>query len=80
MYLTTVIYPLSVVRSRYPSYAWLVEFNPMTPIIEAFRYGFLGQGTFTLSSLAITAGITLLILSVGIFTFNKVERNFIDTV
>jgi len=80
MYLTTVIYPLSVVRSRYPSFAWLVEFNPMTSIIEAFRYGFLGQGTIIFSSLAVTTGTTLLILLVGIFIFNKVERNFIDTV
>lgn len=80
MYLTTVIYPLSVVRGRYPSYAWLVELNPMTSIIEAFRYGFLGQGTFTFLSLVVTSGTTLLILLIGIFTFNAVERNFIDTV
>ena len=42
MYLTTVIYPLSTVKEKYPKYQWLVEYNPMTPIIEAFRYGFLG--------------------------------------
>ncbi|HEX3384448.1 MAG TPA: ABC transporter permease, partial [Mucilaginibacter sp.] len=70
----------SVVRNRYPSLRWLIELNPMTSIIEAFRYGFLGQGTFTLESLAITAGITLLILFAGIVIFNRVERNFIDTV
>lgn len=80
MYLTTVIYPLSVVQQRYPSYKWLVEYNPMTSIIEAFRFGFLGHGTFTLSSLSITSGTTILIVLIGIVTFNRVERNFIDTV
>lgn len=80
MYLTTVIYPLSVVENKYPRYKWLVEYNPMTAIIEAFRYGFLGQGTFTTQSLVITTLITLIVLLTGIITFNQVERNFIDTV
>jgi lipopolysaccharide transport system permease protein len=80
MYLTTVIYPLSVVKSKYPGYAWLVAYNPMTSIIEAFRYGFLGQGTFTMLSLSITTAITTIILLIGILIFNRVERTFIDTV
>jgi lipopolysaccharide transport system permease protein len=80
MYLTTVIYPLSTVKEKYPKYQWLVEYNPMTPIIESFRYGFLGQGTFTMLSLGITTVITILILLIGIVIFNRVERTFIDTV
>jgi lipopolysaccharide transport system permease protein len=80
MYLTTVIYPLSVVENKYPRFAWLVEYNPMTSIIEAFRFGFLGQGTFTILSLGITTVITTTILLIGILVFNRVERTFIDTV
>ena len=80
MYLTTVIYPLSTVKIKYPKYEWMVEYNPMTSIIEAFRYGFLGQGTFTILSLAITTAITILIMFAGIVIFNRVERNFIDTI
>lgn len=80
MYLTTVIYPLSTVKEKYPKYQWMVEYNPMTPIIESFRYGFLGQGTFTMLSLGITTVITILILLIGIVIFNRVERTFIDTV
>jgi lipopolysaccharide transport system permease protein len=80
MYLTTVIYPLSYVKTKYPKYEWLVEYNPMTSIIEAFRYGFLGEGTFTTTSLLITTVITTGILLTGIIIFNRVERNFIDTV
>jgi lipopolysaccharide transport system permease protein len=80
MYLTTVIYPLSAVKEKYPKYAWLVEYNPMTPIIEAFRYGFLGKGTFSMLSLGITTLITTVILLAGIIIFNRVERTFVDTV
>jgi len=80
MYLTTVIYPLSTVKQKYPHYQWMVEYNPMTSIIEAFRYGFLGQGTFTMLSLGITTLITIIIMLFGIVVFNRVERNFIDTV
>jgi lipopolysaccharide transport system permease protein len=80
MYLTTVIYPLSVVKEKYPHYLWMVEYNPMTPIIEAFRYGFLGEGTFTILSLGITTVITTMILLAGTIIFNRVERTFIDTV
>jgi lipopolysaccharide transport system permease protein len=80
MYLTTVIYPLSTVKAKYPKYQWLVEYNPMTSIIEAFRYGFLGKGTFTMLSLGVTTVITCFIMLVGILIFNRVERNFIDTV
>lgn len=80
MYLTTVVYPLSYVKAKYPAYDWLIEYNPMTSIIETFRYGFLGEGTFTAASLLITAAITTAILLIGIIIFNRVERNFIDTV
>jgi lipopolysaccharide transport system permease protein len=80
MYLTTVIYPLSTVKEKYPKYKWLVEYNPMTPIIEAFRYGFLGKGSFNMVSLGVTTAITTIILVAGIITFNRVERTFIDTV
>lgn len=80
MYLTTVIYPLSTIKSKYPAYAWLVEYNPMTTIIEIFRYAFLGQGTFSILSLGITAALTVLIMLLGLITFNRVERTFIDTV
>lgn len=80
MYLTTVIYPLSEVKKKFPDYQWLVEYNPMTSLIEAFRYAFLGQGTFITTSLLVTAISATVILVLGIVVFNRVERNFIDTV
>ncbi|MBB6235484.1 lipopolysaccharide transport system permease protein [Pedobacter sp. AK013] len=80
MYATTVIYPLSEALKKYPAYAWIIEYNPMTPIIETFRYGFLGEGSFSWSSLGYASGITTALLLFGIVIFNKVERNFVDTV
>ena len=80
MYTTTVVYPLSEAIKKYPTYEWLFSLNPMTSIIETFRFGFLGQGTFSWSSLGISALITICITVTGILIFNKVERNFIDTV
>lgn len=80
MYATTVIYPLSTAIEKYPAYSWIIEYNPMTPIIETFRYGFLGEGSFSWGSLGYSTGVTLLFLVVGTLIFNKVEKTFVDTV
>lgn len=77
MYATTVIYPLSAAPEKY---RWVLELNPMTAIIETFRYAFLGSGQFSASSLTYTTLVTLLVFSVGVITFNRTERDFIDTV
>lgn len=80
MYGTTVIYPLSQVKQKYPDMSYLVELNPMTGIIEAFRYAFLGKGEFTFSSIGYSTVITIAILFLGIIIFNKTEKNFVDTI
>ncbi len=80
MYATTVIYPLSTALIKFPKYSWIIKYNPMTPIIESFRLGFLGSGTFSIGLFTYTVVITLAILLCGIFIFNKVEKNFVDTV
>lgn len=78
MYGTTVIYPLSYAREK--GYDHIVELNPMTGIIEAFRYAFLGTGEFTAASLGYSAVVTIIILFFGIIIFNKTEKNFVDTI
>jgi lipopolysaccharide transport system permease protein len=80
MYATTVIYPLSVAQAKYPKYSWLIKFNPITAIIETFRYGFLGKGSFNWELLAYSIVSTIVILLTGIVIFNKVEKTFVDTV
>jgi lipopolysaccharide transport system permease protein len=78
MYATTVIYPLSYAREK--GYATLIELNPMTGIIEAFRYAFLGKGEFTTYSLLYSISVTLFVLFLGILVYNKTEKNFVDTI
>jgi lipopolysaccharide transport system permease protein len=80
MYTTTVIYPLSTAIAKYPAYSWLIKFNPITAIIETFRYSFLGKGSFSWSLLGYSGLVTIVILLIGIVIFNKVEKNFVDTV
>ncbi|HEY9003098.1 MAG TPA: ABC transporter permease [Mucilaginibacter sp.] len=80
MYATTVIYPLSVAIAKYPQYAWIIKYNPMTALIETFRYGFLGKGSCSWGLLSYSAGVTAIILLIGIVIFNKVEKTFVDTV
>jgi lipopolysaccharide transport system permease protein len=77
MYTTTVVYPLSSVPLKYK---WLIELNPITMVIEVFRYALLGQGSFTALSFSLSFIATLLIAAFGILIFNRVERNFIDNV
>ncbi len=77
MYATTVIYPLSAAPEHYKKF---IELNPMTGIIEAFRYGFLGKGEFTVWSISYSAIFTVVVLALGIVIFNKTEKDFVDTI
>jgi lipopolysaccharide transport system permease protein len=77
MYATPIIYPLSGVPQKYH---WIIVANPMTPIIETFRYAFLGSGTFSWAFLGYSAIATVVILLFGTIVFNKVEKGFTDTI
>ncbi len=77
MYLTPVIYPASEVPVRYQT---LVMLNPIASVLEGFRYAFLGKGTFDIFWLSYAALSSVLVLFIGIVLFNKVEKNFMDTV
>ncbi|MEY4293055.1 MAG: hypothetical protein RIQ61_1453 [Bacteroidota bacterium] len=77
MYATPVVYSIGSIPARYQ---WLVLANPLTPIFECVRYGFLGSGSFEPSSLLLSSGITVVILALGVLIFNKVEKSFMDTV
>ncbi|MFD2999162.1 ABC transporter permease [Pontibacter toksunensis] len=78
MYATPVIYPLSFLIDK--SYGWLISWNPLTPIVEAFRYALFQQGTFSPSSLLYSLSVILVVFFIGLITFNRVERSFMDTV
>ncbi|MGV8828574.1 MAG: ABC transporter permease [Breznakibacter sp.] len=79
MYATPVIYPLSTLEQG--SKLWIVIMaNPLTPLVEGFKYAFLGQGYFSWLALGYSALFTAVLLIVGIVVFHRTERNFIDTV
>jgi len=77
MYATPIIYPLSSAPEKY---RWLIIANPMTAVVETFKYGFLNQQPFELYHLLYSAGFMIVILFTGILVFNKVERGFMDTI
>lgn len=77
MYATPIIYPLSEVPEKY---RWLVVANPMTAVVETFKYGFLNQDSFSIYHLVYSFCFMLVLLVTGILIFNKVEKGFMDTV
>ena len=77
MYATPVIYPLN---SFSADRQWILALNPMTSIIEAFKYSFVGQGVFSWMYLAYSLLFAIVLLFFGIIIFNKVEKSFMDTV
>jgi len=77
MYATPVIYSLSIIPEKYKIFILL---NPMTPVIEIFRIGYLGAGTANAGHILLSIGITFSVLLSGIIIFNKIEKTFMDTV
>lgn len=77
MYATPIIYPTSALPE---SYKLIAKLNPISHLIEAFRFAFTGAGAFSWWGLLYSAVFTCFILLSGIFIFNKVERTFMDTV
>ena len=78
MYATPIVYPLSMVPEG--KLRMLILANPMTPVIEAFKYATLGQGYFSWTALGYSFVFMTMLLVVGIVVFNKVQRSFMDTV
>jgi lipopolysaccharide transport system permease protein len=77
MYATPVIYPASSVPEKFQ---WAIRANPMTSIVEAFRYAFLGAGSADAAQLAYSFGFMLVVVFLGAVIFNRVEQTFMDTV
>lgn len=84
MYATPVVYPLTQVRGKMlmgMDLATIMSLNPITPIIETFKYGFLGAGEFIgFGWLSYSAGFMVVFLALGIILFNRIQKSFMDTV
>lgn len=78
VYVTPVIYPLSLVHN--PKLHMAMSLNPVTPVMEAVKYSLLGQGQFSWLWLGYSTVFTLFLLVVGLMLFNKVQKSFMDTV
>lgn len=78
MYATPVIYPLSVITNE--KVKLIMSLNPLTSILETFKYGMLGHGSFSWLGLGYSFLFMTLLLALGIVVFNKVQRSFMDTV
>ena len=77
MYATPIMYPASDIPTMYKTF---LSLNPISPMIETFRYAFTGRGYFTVASFLYSVVFMFTILVLGIFVFNKTEKTFMDTV
>lgn len=78
MYATPIVYPLSMVGNE--KLAMLMRLNPITSVVEAFKYATLGVGEFDSAMLSYSAIFMIVLLGIGIIIFNKVQKSFMDTV
>ncbi len=78
MYATPVIYPLSTITNE--KLRFVMSLNPLTGIVEAFKYGFLGEGQFSWGLLGYSFAFMVVLIAVGVVVFNRVQRTFMDTV
>ncbi|MDH6355279.1 lipopolysaccharide transport system permease protein [Dysgonomonas sp. PH5-45] len=77
---TPIAYPMSVLKETFPKLAIFIELNPLSSIFEAFKYGVLGAGDFSWGGLLYSFVFTIVVIIVGSWVFNKVEKRFIDIV
>jgi lipopolysaccharide transport system permease protein len=78
MYATPIAYPLSFLKNK--SYRWLIDINPLTSVVEAFRFALFGKGSIDPAALLYSTGVTVACVAIGVLMFNKVEKSFMDTV
>jgi lipopolysaccharide transport system permease protein len=78
MYATPVAYPLSFLLGT--KYKWVIDINPLTSIVEGFRYCLFGKGMVTAGALLYSVSFMIITVLFGTLIFNKVEKDFMDTV
>lgn len=77
MYATPIVYPVSALPQEWRWVAWA---NPMAPVVEIFRFAFLGSGELPFGAMILSFATTLMTLVVGLLLFTRVEKNFVDTI
>jgi len=77
MYITPVIYPISQIPEKY---RWAIMANPVSSIVESFKYGFTGSGSFSLRGIVYSAIFSIVLFLISVAVFNRTEKTFMDTV
>lgn len=80
MYVSAVMYPIAEIGKSLKGIAWVIEYNPLSVLIELSRIMLLNEGTVNGMQLGITAVFSIVVLIVGTLIFNKTEKSFIDTI
>jgi lipopolysaccharide transport system permease protein len=81
MYITPgIIMSYDSIIQKFPKFKWMADMNPIYPIIETFKHGWMDAGSFSWMSLSISFGITIITVLTGIIIFNRTEQHFMDTI
>jgi lipopolysaccharide transport system permease protein len=77
MYVTPIIYPVSLVPHKY---RWLLALNPLTAVVDGFRWSFFGTGAPGGGVLAASCGVAALLVVTGLFWYRRTERTIADAI
>jgi len=81
MYISAVPYPVSIAHEKLPVYAAnIITYNPLSHILESFRYMVLNTGTFSWGGALYAFVFAIVVFFIGLIIFNRTEKSFIDTV
>lgn len=80
MYLSAVMYPIEVAKEKLGEIGWVIEYNPLSQLIELSRYMLINEGVLNFNGLISTTIFSFTIIIIGILIFNKTEKTFIDTI
>ncbi|MFY0604268.1 MAG: ABC transporter permease [Flavobacteriaceae bacterium] len=80
MYLSAVMYPLSLIEEKLGNASWIVEYNPLAYMIDLSRFMLINSGSADFTSIIYTLIVSFAVLIIGILIFNKTEKTFIDTI
>ncbi len=78
MYATPIVYPLSYVTN--PTLYKVMLYNPITSLVETFKYGAFGAGSFSWGALGYSFACMMVLMLIGIMMFNRRQKYFIDSI
>ncbi|MBA4010565.1 MAG: phosphate ABC transporter permease [Phenylobacterium sp.] len=77
MFATPVAYPASMAPEKW---RLLLGLNPMTGVVEGYRWAMLNTGPFPFDLVALSTASALVMLIIGLFVFRRIESSFADII